>query len=742
MTDQVETGWVHRLRERGVIRVAASYAVIAWLLLQIADVTFEPLGVPRWVMVSLIVTAVLGFPLAIALAWFYEVGDRGIVLDTAGEGVARPVVHGLRRYADVAIIGVLLVAVAVLLVRQSDLGREGAGNSTIAVLPFQNLSTSKDGEVLALGIAESVLYQLANLAQLNVISRTSSFAFTDRREDAQEIGRQLGARYLLEGSVQSDRSRMRVTTQLVDTQTGAEIWAMRFDRSPGDIFAVQDEIAVQVTQALELSVDPAAMERMTGQGTNNLGAYLAFLQGRTLLANNRVVDMQEAIGHFERSVKLDAGFAAAYVSLAEAGLFVAEYEVTDDRQERFERALLHGQELVEKALELDPDSGAAYLQRAHLAAFDDLAAAEADYRRGLELSPNAAKGYAGLAAVVYETPSRRDEALELLDRARKLDPLELSYDVTKSAFLHYERADTRGADALLVGVLKRNPRYSPALARLGGLRHGKRQAANGIRYWEQALALDPLLEDTRRALIRAYVDLGDLPAAEQLIEDEGLEPSPRRLLLLMYEGDWRQAGEVAYESLASRTVSARDMGLHVAAIRMHARATGEFDRARTALGEASGVRWDAAGRAILPHEGSPLRDAAIGLADVLLASGQERQGRQLLATILARMRYELGELGRPELWYYYWHPIALGLNGERDAAIAMIERSVANGAGLEDWWYFFEPEPAYASLRQDARFQATLRTVRAYVEAQRRELDRLRAEGLVPNRTAGNPPPS
>ncbi|HEX9772633.1 MAG TPA: hypothetical protein VGA44_04135, partial [Steroidobacteraceae bacterium] len=319
---------------------------------------------------------------------------------------------------------------------------------------------------------------------------------------------------------------------------------------------------------------------------------------------------------------------------------------------------------------------------------------------------------------------------------------ELSYDVTKSAFLHYERADTRGADALLVGVLKRNPRYSPALARLGGLRHGKRQAANGIRYWEQALALDPLLEDTRRALIRAYVDLGDLPAAEQLIEDEGLEPSPRRLLLLMYEGDWRQAGEVAYESLASRTVSARDMGLHVAAIRMHARATGEFDRARTALGEASGVRWDAAGRAILPHEGSPLRDAAIGLADVLLASGQERQGRQLLATILARMRYELGELGRPELWYYYWHPIALGLNGERDAAIAMIERSVANGAGLEDWWYFFEPEPAYASLRQDARFQATLRTVRAYVEAQRRELDRLRAEGLVPNRTAGNPPPS
>ena len=108
VTNTAGTAWLHRLRERGVIRVAASYAVIAWLLLQIADVTFEPLGVPRWVMVSLIVTAMLGFPVAVALAWFYEAGDSGVARDTAAEGVPRPVVHGLRRYADLAIIGVLL----------------------------------------------------------------------------------------------------------------------------------------------------------------------------------------------------------------------------------------------------------------------------------------------------------------------------------------------------------------------------------------------------------------------------------------------------------------------------------------------------------------------------------------------------------------------------------------------------------------------------------------------------------
>jgi len=172
----------------------------------------------------------------------------------------------------------------------------------------------------------------------------------------------------------------------------------------------------------------------------------------------------------------------------------------------------------------------------------------------------------------------------------------------------------------------------------------------------------------------------------------------------------------------------------VTAIRMHARATDEFERARVALEEASGVSWDSAGRATLPQEGSPVRAAAIGLADVLLASGQEQQGRQLLDTILARMRLEVGELGRPEFWYHLYHPTALALNGQDDAALAMIERSVASGSKLFDWRYYFESEPAYGPLRQDARFQATLRTVHAYVAAQRAELDRMRAEGLVPDR--------
>ena len=220
MSDTGGTGWLHRLRERGVIRVAASYAVIAWLLLQIADVIFEPLGVPRWVMVSLIVAAVLGFPVAVALAWFYEAGGSGFTRDTAAEGVARPVVPGLRRYADVVIIAVLLAAVAVLLVRQSDLGRcgtRGLADRRAAIPEPEHVAGCRRARIrhrrIGAAPAREPRRARRDIAHFLVHVR-------DRDADAREIGRQLGARYLLEGSVQSEPTRMRVTTQLIDTQTG------------------------------------------------------------------------------------------------------------------------------------------------------------------------------------------------------------------------------------------------------------------------------------------------------------------------------------------------------------------------------------------------------------------------------------------------------------------------------------------------------------------------------------------
>ncbi|MCE3286083.1 MAG: Bacterial transcriptional activator domain, partial [Steroidobacteraceae bacterium] len=371
-------------------------------------------------------------------------------------------------------------------------------------------------------------------------------------------------------------------------------------------------------------------------------------------------------------------------------------------------------------------------------AYEDLATAEADYRRGLELSPNSAKGHHGLAVVLYETPSRRDEALAMLDRARKLDPLRPAYDVTRAVFLLYERADVRGADDLLADVLRRHPDYQPALARLSEVRgFCMGRSADAIEYAERALSLDPLAEEVRRGLLRFYLAVGDVAAAEDVVSSAPHESIVRRIPVLVHQRDWVAAGDAAYEGLALQTFGPKDIALGVIAIRMHARTTRDFERARHALQAASHVQWDVTGSPLLPDRPG-LREEAIGLADVLVAMGRGLEGRRLLAVILERMRREI-DGGRSEYWYRITHSLALAVNDDPEAALAMLQRAVSSRYALNDWWYYFEVEPAFASLHKDPRFTAMLETARANSVEQRRELDRRRKDGRVPARGAAGP---
>ena len=270
-----------RLRERGVVRVAASYAVIAWLLLQIADVTFEPLGVPRWVMITLITAAVLGFPVAIALAWHFELGDRGLARDTAADAAARPVVHGLRRYADVAIIGVLLATVAALLVRQSDLAKPPPPDRpTIAVLPFANLSGDPAQEYFSDGLAQELLDRLGRVPGLAVIGRSSSFSFKGKALDARTIAGRLGATTILEGAVRRTGQQLRVSATLVDGDTGRTIWSQSYDRAMTDVFAVQEEVAAAVIDSIVPAVRGNGTNAVSPAPTRDTAAYDLYLLGR------------------------------------------------------------------------------------------------------------------------------------------------------------------------------------------------------------------------------------------------------------------------------------------------------------------------------------------------------------------------------------------------------------------------------------------------------------------------------
>jgi len=230
MGDQSERGaepraslW-QQLRERGVLRVAFSYGVIAWLVLQIADVVLDPLGVPRWVMTALILAAAAGFPLAILLAWFLEVGASGVTVDTAPVGATRPAAQGWRHHADVVVIGALLVTVVVLAVRQSDLGKpKPPANPAIAVLPFENPGGDPAQEYFSDGLAEEMLDRLGRVPGLRVIARSSSFSFKGSGLDAREIAGKLDVTTLLEGSVRRDGRRLRLTARLIDGATGRQV---------------------------------------------------------------------------------------------------------------------------------------------------------------------------------------------------------------------------------------------------------------------------------------------------------------------------------------------------------------------------------------------------------------------------------------------------------------------------------------------------------------------------------------
>ncbi len=606
---------------------------------------------------------------------------------------------------------------------------------SVAVLPFENLSTAADGELLAFGIPEAILHQLANVPELLVIARTSSFAFAGANEDAREVGRKLDARFLLEGSVQRDTQRLRITAQLVDSQTGAHLWSMRFDRTPRDVFAMQDEIALAVARALQLSLDPAVTEKLTGSSTANLDAYLAYLQGRAVLAKWRVADLDEAVTHFSQAIRLDPAFAPAYVDLAVAQLRQAEFEVTDDRKERFAAALQRGTELIDRALQLDVRNGAAYIERAGLKAYTDLADAESDYRHGLALSPNYARGYAGLAAVLYEDPRRRDESLLMLDRARKLDPLEPAHDVTKAVFLLYGRSDRAGAQALLTDVLKRDPLNQPALMRLGELYTDLRgETAEAIRLLEQALALDPLSEWTRQLLVRSYLGVGDAQSARKVVGEASHRLVVREIPLYLYAHEWRRAGEAAYAAVDSETNSPLDDTMIAAAMRLHARATHDYARAIDALASLTGVTWDSEGRAVL-RESLDLKAFPVALADVLQLSGDDARARSVLEATLAAMDREATELARGDLWYLHQRPIALALLGRNDAAIAALRAAVERDVGLDDAWYYLEIEPSVAALASDTRFIELRNSARAAIAEQKRRLTELRDAGLVPRRS-------
>jgi TolB-like protein/TPR repeat protein len=732
----VRTGLLHRLRERGVVRVAASYAVIAWLVLQIADVTLEPLGAPPWAMTALIVAAAVGFPIAIALAWFLEVGADGVHVDHAPAGVARPQARGLRHYADVIVIGVLVIAVAVLLVRQSDLGKpKPPANPAIAVLPFENLSGDPEQEYFAEGLAEETLDRLGRVPGLKVIARSSSFGFKGKDVDVQTIAGKLGVTTLLEGSVRRDGQRLRLSARLIDGASGEQIWSGSFDRQLTDVFAVQAELAGAIVNAIVPAARGSTAEDPTAP-TTDLSAYDLYLASRGQLVMRTDDSIRKSVELAEQAVRLDPDFARGQAQLAHSLLFSAMFAAERDPQEA--AALLRRAEtVVHRALSLDPQLSEAHGAYANLLRTADRPGAAEQYERALELNPNNAATWHDYSVYLGNVAGRYEESARAQERALELDPRQ---PVTWANYLKRLGGDPR------------DPRYRAELER--GLRMIGDMPFAIDRFTMPELALPgfpvPIMQAAALKLrtpteqnlptwvnrYRAWIAVDPeraraaLPASADYVRLERVDMEAIRLFIEAdiagALGDWATVDR-SLDLLRGRNW--RDP------TRVHAVAAfwwavqGRYEEAAVALAEAGPVPE----QVIPPAMGI---DALYGLFEtaqlrILRATGRAAEADQLAAELLGQLRAirkVVGDGCRHAAWRYDgWmrHASLAAGEGLREEAVDALQGAQRCGELPPG---FMPQLPWFRAMDGYAPYEALKREREARIARIRPELERIEAE--------------
>src|SRR6202165_96426 len=302
------------LKRRNVYKVAVAYAVVSWLLIQAASIFFPAFDAPPWVMKIFIIVIIFGFPVALIVAWAFEITPEGIKLESEIEpnkSIARRTGRKI-----VAVTIALAVVAAGLFVyqlvrskttitpRQSE-AATATPNKSIAVLPFDNLSRDPDNAYFCEGVQDEILTRLAKVADLKVISRTSTQHFKSTPDNLPQIAKQLGVAHILEGSVQKANEQVRVNVQLINALTDAHLWADTFDRKLTDIFAVESEIAKTIAETLQAKLSSSAEHVLASRPTDNPEAHELYLKGRYFWNRRTGPNLQRAVGYFEQAIEKD-----------------------------------------------------------------------------------------------------------------------------------------------------------------------------------------------------------------------------------------------------------------------------------------------------------------------------------------------------------------------------------------------------------------------------------------------------
>ncbi len=612
---------------------------------------------------------------------------------------------------------------------------------TVAVLPFDNLSAEPNSDFIALGIADSVLHQLASSPELIVISRSSSFASSKPPLEPREAGRRLGVRYLVSGSVQRAGSVLRVTAQLIDASTNVELWSLKLDRTIDEVFALQDQIAQRVAQQLDATVQSRSLD-YARYGTD---AYLAFLKGRALIESRKLKDVEASIEQFSRAIELAPTFAAAMAELARAKEQLAS--LLGNASTRYASLIAESDALIDRAIEIDPSAGEPYFARAQRQLnHNDARGAEADFRKGLELAPNFGPGLRNYAMYLSDQ-GREAEALEQLDRARLVEPLSAENHYRKaemlrsSAMSHYFEGDgarswslrLENAAALYFQALSVQPEFYPAYTRLATVRWEQGRLAEAIKYAEKSVAVEPTVSWTHWRLVWFYVDLGDLPAARDVLRVNAAGLGPSDALVCYRAGNLERAEAILRTAVRDPRFEEDGYPVMVtpAAIIERAIASHDPTAARQFIAAIPGLK--------------KTRGTIDVVADnfpwiVQLAILEHAVGSQTAANDLAQriLQYLDPSRAGPRLliggWDEWARAAASAILGRNDAALAHLENLARAGIHI-GWWARIERDPAFAALHATPRFQAIVAGSQLWLQGEARQLELMRSRGEVPRRS-------
>jgi adenylate cyclase len=421
--------WFAELKRRKVFRVAAVYGATGFVALQGADLVFPRLGLPDWTVTLVVALSLVGFPVALALAWAFDATPDGLRRtdradrDELAAIMAQP---RARRWTAgfAALVGLALLAGGAWFAVGPGDSRRGGAYDSIAVLPFVNLSGDPENDYFGDGLAEELLNALSGIEGLKVAARTSAFAFKGSNMDVRTIGDTLRVATVLEGSVRRSAERIRIAAQLIDARTGYRLWSETYDRPRADLFAVQDAIAAEIVRALSVRLTGTTrLEELHRGGTQDPEAYDLYLLGRQKWATRQVPLLREAVGHFEAAVARDSSFALAWSGLADAIDALAWRAA--DALPRVPEAKYAAQ----RAILLDSELAEAWASLGVLALdFDrDWTFAELALRRAIALKPAYAVAHGWLADVMRWS-GRMHEALESAQRAVELDPFSTALD--------------------------------------------------------------------------------------------------------------------------------------------------------------------------------------------------------------------------------------------------------------------------------------------------------------------------